>query len=108
MNNNCINNIFNQILILKERKVSKYMENDRRKFKYNNKDFIFVSEFKDEKYGEIVKAITTTIKDFERLYFKKENENLSLIEDKETLKYIKEKYEKILSDVIFSEDDLER
>ena len=75
-------------------------------FKHNGKDFVFVNEYMDEKYGEIVKAITTKLKDFERIYFKKENDNLTLITDVEILKYIHEKYEKIYSDVIFSKDDL--
>lgn len=75
-------------------------------FKHNGKDFVFVNEYIDEKYGVIVKAVTTKLKDFERIYFRKDNENLTLITDAEILKYIYEKYERIYSDVIFSEDDL--
>lgn len=77
-------------------------------FKHNGKDFVFVDEYMDEKYGKIIKAVTTKLKDFERIYYIKKNENLVLITDVEILKYIYEKYERIYSDVIFSEDDLKR
>jgi len=77
------------------------MKDERKVFKYNNKDFIIISKINDAKYGEITKAISTKIKNFERIYLKEENGKYSVIKDAEVLKYLHEHYEKIKSDVIF-------
>ncbi len=45
------------------------MENGKKIFQYNGKEFIFVNKYIDEKYGEIIKAVTTKIENYERLYF---------------------------------------
>lgn len=77
------------------------MDEERKVFKYNNKDFIIISKINDVKYGEVIKAISTKIKDFERLYLKEKDGKYLIIKDKEILSYLHDNYEKIESDVIF-------
>jgi len=77
------------------------MKDERKILKYNNKDFIFISKINDPKYGEITKAISTKIKDFERIYLREKDGKYILIKDQEILDYLYENYEKIISDVIF-------
>ena len=84
------------------------MEINKKEFKYNGKDFIFVREYEDEKYGKITKAISKKLEDFEILYFKNENNNLSLITDEETIQYIYEKYDEIIDDIEASKHEFER
>lgn len=84
------------------------MENSKKIFQYNGKEFIFVNKYVDEKYGEIIKAVTTKLDNFERLYFRNENGKLAIIQEKETLKDIYEKYEKIESDIVISSDEFSR
>lgn len=79
--------------------------NDNKNFKYDGEDFRFVKEYVDEKYGKILKAVSKDIENLKILYFKNENEKLSLIKDKEIIDYIYKKYDKIESDIIMSEDD---
>jgi len=43
------------------------MKDERKVFKYNNKEYINKSKINDAKYGEITKAISTKIKNFERV-----------------------------------------
>lgn len=63
------------------------------------KDYIITTKYQDEMYGEIIKAVSTKIKDFERIYFLKNNTEYKRIEHEEILKYIKEKYEAIKDDI---------
>ena len=79
------------------------MKNKNRVFQHNGKEFVFVDTYNDEKYGEIVKAITTKLEDFEQIYYKNDKGHLSLIEDEETLKYIYETYERMVSDIILDD-----
>lgn len=81
---------------------------ENKNFKYNGDDFRFVKEYEDEKYGKIAKAISKDIENLKILYFQKEDKNLSLITDKKIIDYIYKKYDEIKSDIIISEDDMER
>lgn len=71
----------------------------------NNKDFIITTVYQDKNYGKLVKAITSKLKDFEKIYFKENGNRYEKITDEAILKYIYENYEKIRSDVIIDEDD---
>lgn len=66
----------------------------------NDKTFIITTNYNDEIYGNFVKAITTELKNFERIYLKKEGNNYVKITDEKVLAYIKEKYESVSSDLI--------
>ena len=59
------------------------MDEERKVFKYNNKDFIIISK----------KSLL--------LYLKEKDGKYLIIKDKEILSYLHDNYEKIESDVIF-------
>ena len=67
----------------------------------NGKEYKITTQYKDYNYGEIIKAVSTKLKDFERIYFiKNEDGKYQRVYDEKILKYIFESYEKIESDII--------
>lgn len=73
---------------------------EKRNVTINGKEFTVTTKYKDSTYGDIIKAVSTKIENFERRYFMKKDGVYQVISDPKVIEYIEENYENIEDDII--------
>lgn len=78
------------------------VDKEKKRVYINVKEYIMISTYNDNEFGNIIKCGTLKYKNRKRFYLLEKNNNYEIIDNEEILRKIVEKYELPLSDGIIN------